>query len=220
MRPVTTVGFAMIASTLLLLGAPRPAHAADDLDLDDEQVATYAVQKRLFRLGVELTPSVGFLPMNAFNKGVTAGGSIAYHMSTAWAWEIAQGGYVFYNFDSDLKKELLDNFGVQPTKIASVGWFAGTNLVWKPFYGKLAVVNRSLVHTEVSLPFGFAVAKFENPETYRFGPDVGVAFRVFLGRSVSLRLDVRDFILFKKLSPQQELLIALGMGFSFGGDER
>jgi hypothetical protein len=50
--------------TLTLAGA-SPAFADDELD--EEQVATYAVQSRLFRLGGELNVAAGFLPINAFN---------------------------------------------------------------------------------------------------------------------------------------------------------
>jgi len=32
----------------------------------------------VFRLGGELTVAAGFLPINAFNKGLTVGGSFTY----------------------------------------------------------------------------------------------------------------------------------------------
>ena len=61
------------------------------------EVETYVVQERLFRLGLELNAGVGLLPLNAFDKGFMVEGSVSYHFSNLWAWEIAQGGYVIAN---------------------------------------------------------------------------------------------------------------------------
>src|SRR5271154_4058204 len=89
--------------------------SADDAD----EVATYAVQKRLFRLGLELNAGVGFLPLNAFNKGFVVEGDVMYHFTTSWAWEIAQAAYVFAQTDTGLESQLENNFGVQPTQLTS-----------------------------------------------------------------------------------------------------
>jgi outer membrane beta-barrel protein len=210
--------------TLTLLGA-TPAFADDELD--EEQVATYAVQSRLFRLGGELNVAAGFLPINAFNKGLTIGGSFTYHFSNVWAWEVINGNYVYKQLDTGLKTELLDNFNVQPTKIAAVDLMLSSSLVLKPFYGKLAVFNRRVIHAEVSIPFGFTYARYTNPQSYPYGPNLGVIFRVFMGPHTSLRIDVRDNALSsnwgydpRHWSWRNELLVSLGLAFAWGGDER
>ena len=210
--------------TLTLAGA-TPAFADDELD--EEQVATYAVQSRLFRLGGELNVAAGFLPINAFNKGLTLGGSFTYHFSNAWAWEVINGNYVYKQLDTGLKTELLDNFNVQPTKIAAVEFMLSSSLVLKPFYGKLAVFNRRVIHVEVSIPLGFTYARYTNPQSYPYGPNLGVIFRVFMGPHTSLRIDVRDNALSshwgydpRQWSWRNELLVSLGLAFAWGGDER
>ena len=205
---------------LLAVGLAGPNAYAQE-ELDEEQVATYAVQSRLFRLGGELTVAAGFLPMNAFNKGLTVGGSFTYHMSNSWAWEIIRGAYVYKQLDTGLKSELLDNFSVKPTEIAAVDYILSSNLVLKPFYGKLAVFNRRLIHLEVSVPFGVAMAHFIKPGAYLFGPDAGLIFRVFASRHISFCLDARDHLLFNdRWSTRNEVLLALGAAFAWGGDER
>ena len=210
--------------TLTLAGV-SPAFA--DNELDEEQVATYAVQSRLFRLGGELDVAAGFLPINAFNKGLTIGGAFTYHFSNAWAWEVINGNYVYKQLDTGLKTELLDNFNVQPTKIAAVELMLSSSVVLKPFYGKLAVFNRRVIHAEVSIPLGFTYARYTNPQSYPYGPNLGVIFRVFMGPHTSLRIDVRDNALSshwgydpRHWSWRNELLVSLGLAFAWGGDER
>src|SRR5208282_4473468 len=85
------------------------ASAADDA----EEVATYAVQRRLFREGLELNVGVGALPLNAFYKGFVVEGTVTYHFTTTWGWEIAQGSYVFAQSSTGLENQLVNDFDVQ-----------------------------------------------------------------------------------------------------------
>src|SRR5271163_610149 len=94
--------------------------AAHADDIDTRPVETYVVQERLFRLGLEVNAGLGLLPLNAFDKGLMVEGSVAYHFSNLWAWEVIQGGYVVANVDTGLKQQLLDNFGVQPTELSTM----------------------------------------------------------------------------------------------------
>ena len=207
-----------LALSALVLTLASSAFAEDDLD--EEQVATYAVQTRLFRLGGELNVAAGFLPINAFNKGLTIGGAFTYHFSNAWAWEVINGAYVYKQLDTGLKKELLENFDVQPTEIAAMDMLLSTSLVLKPFYGKLAVWNRRLIHVDVSVPIGGALARYTNPMTYLPGPLLGVIVRVFLSPNTSLRIDARDHVLFNHWNRRNELHVSLGLSYAWGGDER
>jgi outer membrane beta-barrel protein len=205
--------------TLTLAGA-SPAFAGDDLD--EEQVATYAVQSRRFRLGGELNVAAGILPMNAFNKGLTIGGSFTYHWSQAWAWEIINAAYVYKQLDTGLKTELLENFNVQPTDIKAIDLLLSWSFAFKPFYGKLAFYNRWLIHLEFEILLGGTYARYMNPQAWLAGPNVGVIFHVYLSPHTSVRIDVRDHVLFDgwKGDSHNELHVSLGFAFAWGGDER
>jgi outer membrane beta-barrel protein len=207
-----------LALLTLTLSTASPALADDDLD--EEQVATYAVQSRLFRLGGELNVAAGILPINAFNKGLTIGGSFSYHFSNAWAWEIINGAYVYKQLDTGLKTELLENFDVQPTDIAAIDLMLSSSMLLKPFYGKLALFNRKVIHVEVAIPFGVTLARYTNPQSYLPGPNAGVLVRVYLSPHASLRIDVRDHLLFNDWATRNELHVTLGLAFAWGGDER
>ena len=79
-----------------------------------------------------------FFPLNAFYKGFVVEGDVMYHFSSAWAWEIAQAAYVFAQSDTGLQDQLVNNFGVKPTLLTSPLFLGSSNLVFTPFYGKLA----------------------------------------------------------------------------------
>src|SRR5512146_675220 len=123
-----------LAFASLPLFAALPAQAGDDID--EEQVSTYAVQSRLFRLGGELDFAAGILPMNAFSKGLTIGGSFTYHFNNALGWEIINGAYVWKQLGTGLRTELEENFSAKPTDMSAIDMILSSSLVLKPFYGK------------------------------------------------------------------------------------
>lgn len=209
-----SASFPLAALVLVgIAGAPRPGHA--EVDSEGPGV-TYAVQNRRFRLGHELAAGVGVLPLNAFTKGVTVGGSYTYHFGDDFAWEMVQFAYAL-PLDTGLKNELLENFEVQPTQLRSLQYFGGSSAVWKPLYGKFAWRNRKVVHVEASLSAGGAVGLYDNPGEYLFAGSVGGGLRVHAGRTVSFRLDVRDYGFFQGFSVTHELFVALSAAFTFGG---
>jgi hypothetical protein len=192
-RAVTGTVAALVALVVLvLLTIGRVAHA--DTDVDTRQVETYVVQERLFRQGLELNAGIGLLPLNAFSKGWMVNGSVTYHFSNVLAWEIGQGGYVFANMDTGLKRQLLNNFGVQPTQLSRDSFLVG-----------------------------LALARYEDPGAFQQGADVGLGLRWYLGPQVSLRFDARDYLLFESFSNfslTNELLVSVGISVAFGGNER
>lgn len=186
---------------------------------DDGQAPIYAIQNRHFEMRHELQATVGVLPINAFTKGLTVGGAYTYHFSPVWSWEIAQFAYSF-TVDTSLKQELLTNFQVQPTQIESLEMFGSSNIVLTPFYGKLAALNRHVMHLELFLEAGPAVGKYINPSVVRAGFDAGGGLRFFLSEYFSLRVDVRDYTFFKGTSPASELFIGLSVALTLGGSHK
>jgi outer membrane beta-barrel protein len=212
---------AVAALALVAVSAPSTSWA--DGDVDSTRVETYVVQERLFRQGLELTANVGILPLNAFDKGFVVGGAVTYHFTNLWAWEIAQGGYVVANIDTGLRTQLLNNFDVQPTELSRATFLVGSNVVFTPFYAKVAGLNRSIDHLEIFFPAGIAFAGYEDPTTYQGGLDLGLGVRWYLGTHTSIRFDARNYWLtpgFKNFSVTDELLFTLGLSVAFGGDPR
>lgn len=192
------------------------AHPAYADDVEDEVAPTYAIQNRQYRLGHELSAMIGILPLNAFTKGLTVGGGYAYHFNELWAWEVAQVHYAI-GLDTDLKRELIQNFQVQPTQVESIQLVGSSNLVIKPAYGKLAWFKSAVAHVELYFIVGPVFTRYQNPAVFRGGANAGVGLRFHMARHWSLRFDVRDYVILKLPGIANELHLGLSLAASFGG---
>jgi outer membrane beta-barrel protein len=151
----------------------------------------YAVQNRKHLATHEFTLGVGTLPIDAFVKGITFNAAYTLHFNDLWAWEIGSFTYSL-NVDTSLRRQLTDNFNVSPTRFPELQLFGGSNLVWKPLYGKLAYLNDSLVYAELYLTAGVAVANYVNAGVH-VGLNAGIGLRIYLSKAFSVRLDIRDY---------------------------
>jgi outer membrane beta-barrel protein len=173
---------------LAALGLSPAGALGDELE---EGGKLYAVQNRKYLLAHEFTIGVGMIPLDAFYKGYTGTFAYTYHFSDLWAWEIVSASYSL-NVETGLRRELMENFGVRPTKFPELNFFGDSNLVLKPFYGKMVYLNESLTYWEVFLTAGPAVSRYENAGVL-IGLNGGLGFRMHLSKSFSIRLDLRDY---------------------------
>lgn len=176
--------------TLLVLSLLIPAAAAAQLQELENPGEVSAIQERAYRMQHELGLSLGVLPLDAFYKGLTVRGSYGFHFSDSVA---AQGYFSYsYNIGTGLREQLERDFGVLPTAFDEVQFHFGGDILWKPLYGKLSVLNRTVIHGEVFLLLGAAGFKFTN--TMRPGVNVGAGARWFVSRYVSLRFDLTNAV--------------------------
>ncbi len=200
----------------LTLAAPALAQ----LDELENPGTVSAIQQRAYRMQHELTLSGGVLPLDAFYKGLY--GQVAYtaHFTDHFAWQIGRFAYS-YAAKTSLREQLERDFGVLPTSFEEVQFFFGSDVIWKPFYGKFSVLNNWVWHVEAFLLLGASAFKFTN--VFRPGVNVGLGFRLFLNQWVSLRLDVTNNIVIPIGGGSQALTnvmcINLGLGFNFGATE-
>jgi outer membrane beta-barrel protein len=187
---------------------------------DDESGGGSAVviQNRRFKMAHEFTLEAGTLPLDAFVKGATATGRYTLHFDDFNAWEIAAGTYSL-NIDTGLKQQLIDNFGVQPEALPAVQVVLDSNYVMKPFYGKLALFNRTLLYSELFVLAG-ATVTYWSDGSFRPGPDVGAGIRFFVAEWFSVRADIRHALIFNGIPFVDEQgkidgILYLGLGASF-----
>ncbi|MBK7860957.1 MAG: outer membrane beta-barrel domain-containing protein [Archangiaceae bacterium] len=159
---------------------------------DDEPTpgSNQAIQERAYRLTYEIAAVAGLMPVDPFTKQVHVGGAMALHFTDALGWQI-RGGYAF-SWASSLRQQLERDFNVTAGSFSPIQFFAGTQLLFKPFYGKSAVANRFVIHYEAYLELGATVFKYTN--AFRPAIDVGGGLRVFQNRVLSYRLEVVDSI--------------------------
>jgi len=199
-----------VSLVVLALGIlPLGAMAAED---EEQGLSTLAVQNRVHSMIHEIHVGIGTLPIDAFTKGLTFTGAYTLHFNDLLAWEIGQFTYS-YHIDTQLKSEL-EEYEVQPTPFEVVDFFATSNLIVKPLYGKLAVLNRALIYGEIFFSVGAGWGWLT--ETNRPIVDFGAGLRLYAGKYVSFRADVRDYMFLLKDDVQNELWlgasICLGLG--------
>jgi outer membrane beta-barrel protein len=212
----------MIRSSMLCLAiaamcALAPTAAAAEQEVDDTGKVE-AIQNRMYKMGQEIDVAVGFLPWDAFYKGVTAEGSYTLHFSDVIAWEIARFGYSV-NFDTGLKNQLL-NLGVQPTAFSEVQLFATSSLVWSPIYFKAAFSNSSVAHGEFYFLVGGGAFDLKTGSSSSVQPavDAGLGVRFFLTQVISLRFEGRENLLIAS-SLTSVVDLTFGVSFNFGASD-
>lgn len=208
---VTSCLFAATAAALVTLAAARPAQADDD---DPRGYPSLTVQNREYFGHHEFDLAVGVLPMDAFTKGITVSGSYTLRFNEVIGWEIVQVAHSF-PVDSGLKDELRA-FDLEPQAFEVVETTAMSNIVFAPIYWKGSVLNDGLMRGEMMLLAGGGVGWFTRSTRGAF--DLGLAFRFYLSKLASVRLDVR-YIGFLQtedggIDLHSELWIGLGLGFT------
>lgn len=203
-RATITLGLA-----LAVLAVSMPATAEDE-----EGLRALSVQDRQTHHWHELNVSIGVLPMNTFVKSITVGGAYTLHFNHLFAWEIIRAYGAVAEIETDLNDELTD-MQLSPTPEEYVEWAATSSFVFTPFYGKLAVVNRALIFSEVFILGGIGYGWLTNSQTVVV--DAGLGVRIFFGEYFSLRFDVRWEGFFAGISElHNELWITLGVSVHLG----
>lgn len=186
----------------------------------DKPGELYSIEKRDLMGSHEISVMIGTLPKDAFETGLTLQGSYTYHFTHLLAWEIIGGTYSF-NLATPLETELSNRFDVKPERGRGVlEAMVHSNFVFKPLYGKLALLNDKLLTAEMYFVVGPALGFFDD-QSRPFGLDIGVGLRFFLGRYFSLRLDLRDYAFlpeFKEIDNHLYLSFGLSLTFGFSKD--
>jgi outer membrane beta-barrel protein len=197
---------------MLLLLAP-PVHAEEEEELLDDDGSVAAVQDRLFKLKHELSFGIGFLPLDAFYKGLSAQLGYTFHFSDHLSWQVGRG-FFNYSLPTSLQKSLEAEWGATPSEFQRVEWAIGSELMFRPIYAKGTLLNQSLMWFELYLVGGASVFKMNNG----FAPAVnlGGGFRVFQSQAVSFRIEAADHFVFAQ-KRTQVATFQLIMGLNFGG---
>ncbi len=116
--------------------------------------------------------------------------SVYKHTSEEDAW-----GVQFFSYSSDLSdyaKQLHKTFGLNYNRAPKpqFGVFADYNM--KLFYGKISLSKNTTMNTHLMALFSLGATKWEN-KTYP-GGTVGVGYKFYFSKSLSLRTDLRLFI--------------------------
>jgi outer membrane beta-barrel protein len=188
-----------------------------------------AVQNRLYRVQHEFDVGLGVLPVDAFYKGVSLTGSYTYHLNDIWGIE-ARGSYLKpMLIKTSLRDKLEKGFGEPPTKFAEIPYYFELGALFKPIYGKLSFLNRTLAYGELYLSLQAVMARFEGGTAtdeepqgkaprWGFGGAPGFGIRGFLTPYLSLRFDFRYNILYSREEMHYPLALMLSLGITTRSD--
>jgi outer membrane beta-barrel protein len=218
LRP--TVPATMLA--LALAGTAPPARAQPTEEaavcIDQEVKAdldakrrTRSVRDRLVQKTNrhELILRGGHYVSDMFDATWVAGGAYAYHLTEDFAVE-ASGAYTRLTSAGGPQLERAF-FVLEGRDQGALQFF--TNLVFSPLHGKLQA-GASIVHFDLSVTAGAGVV--DSPLSSGIAGNVGLGLGFFLGKAVTVRLDIRDYVYRQQLLARKllvnDLAAMLGVG--------
>jgi outer membrane beta-barrel protein len=207
---MTTLAKALMAGLALLAWARAKADPYDPPKV-------VALEDRAYSTTQDLTVSLGYYPLDAFNKSYTGGLAYSYYFEPHWGWEIANFQWA-RNQDTGLKRDLIDNFGVQPKGILDyIDWVGTSNLIYTPAYSKSLLFNDQVAYSELSLVGGLGVVHFNSGEkATAFGG--GIMDRFYLNQRYSVKVDVRTYYHdAQNKNTNFVLMLNLGLAIQLGG---
>lgn len=172
----------------------------------DGGVPKKVVQNRRSVPTYEWTLGAGVLPLDAFKKGITAGGSLTIHRNHLWAWEAISAAYSF-EYQTALEDELRA-FKLQSTPFERVKVFALSNLVFKPLYWKGSWLNEKMTYGELFFVAGGGYGWLT--QTSRPVVDGGFGIKLLHEGQYASRLDVKMLTFFNAEDVHNELWVNLG----------
>ncbi len=220
MRPSHLLRRCMCPTLMLLVlfaGVVTPAYADED-GLDQGKV--FAVQPRPYQMNQEFALSFGFLPLDAFYKMFSVSGHYVVHFSDLWAWEALHLSFSKYlDVDTGLKGELADRWDTSPTNPEEdrIDFILDTNLMIKPMVGKAALFDSMVIHNETYFLIGVGALKFET--AWYPAVNVGVGIRIFVIDTISVRLEVREYLSLEEGGVGSTLQFGLGFSYNAFAEE-
>jgi outer membrane beta-barrel protein len=210
---------------VLLLVLPAAARAAGPDDQQDAAVCldpdvkadldakrrTRSVRDRLVQKTNrhELVVRGGHYVSDMFDATWVAGGAYSYHLTEDFAVEASAG---WTHITSTGGPELERTFSVLEGRDRRALLFA-TNLVFSPLHAKMQS-GASIVHFDVSVTLGAGVV--DSALSSGVMGNAGIGFAFFLGKAVTLRLDLRDYVYRQQLLDRKELVSDLAATIGFG----
>jgi outer membrane beta-barrel protein len=221
--------------------APAAARAASPADALAGRIPPISGQLHSKAGRFELTPTVNLSLNDAFFSKVLFGAKVGWHFTEHLS--------VHGAFASGLNREtgsttVCTSTGCSPADAAQLYQVPGNirsigslEVGFSPVYGKLNVFAEKVIHFDLSLLGGAdwiahreviaatAANAGETPGTRStFGAHVGVGARVFMGRSLALRMEVKDYIhripVLGEDTVQNQLFAELGLSVFLPGTGR
>lgn len=195
--------------------AARPTAVCIDQEIADRLAIKRKRRKVVDRLFIkqgrhELTVMGGYYVSDLFSSTYALGGAYTYHMTETTAVELSAA---VTHAHADLIRAIEDErMDVLDDEFAQVRFFESL-LVWTPVYGKLRL-GGSVARFDIHLDGGVGVV--DSPTSRGAAGVAGIGLKLFTGRALAFRLDVRDHVFQQELLDEQFLVndLSLTLGLS------
>lgn len=188
---------------LVAISWMRPAVAEEKIkDLKDR---ISSVSNRVFiksrRLELMIFPLTSISLNDAFYQKLGMGAGLAYHISEAFAIQVI-GTYTLDVFNIKTANTALYTSTNKKTAIPYSGkrtWLADIDLTWSPIYGKINVASEAVLHFDTYLLAGFGAIGGElagSDTNVGLAATFGLGLRLFFSRSIALKAEFKDFMIF------------------------
>ncbi len=211
----------------------RRANAPVNLDLD-QRIRPVSGNLFLKDGRHEFSPTLDLSLNDAFFSKYVFGLRYAYHLTEKWSvglnggWALSTPSGAVTTCNSkgeDCQVPSKERLARTPGDFDLI---AGLDVAWAPLYGKISVLAEKVLHFDTYALVGAGAvrtrlaAEGEVDPTSSFVPEVhvGVGQRYFLGRSATLRFEIRDVIYQQEVGGrsdlQNQLLFGIGLSFFLG----
>jgi outer membrane beta-barrel protein len=228
----TAIGTLSLAA--LLLGVAPSTVRGSEADAFENKIPPVSGQLYGKAGRFELTPTVQLSLNDAFYSKYMGGLKAGYHFSDSfYAGLAATGGFSSTTGSATRCAPGAGCTPAEPWRLYQVPglirWIAGAEVAFSPVYGKLNVFAEKAVHFDLSLIAGVDLVSFRDVDTSATlaspepgnasspGGHLGVGARVFFGRFMAVRLELKDVLYsVPHLSTgklQSQLMADIGLSF-------
>ena len=184
----------------------------------------FAIQEKIFFKYHELALVTGYISNEDFHEVFPVGLAYTYNFNDTISWEVAR---VYYNFttEKDLMDDLVNQFGAAPVQFYTPQAQILSHFVFRPFYGKDAVLNKTILNHETYFYLGGGIEAYKKEypdptagsatDEMAFCASFGTGIKYFINESVNIAFEVRDLISFREKEMENRLWFGVNFGFRF-----
>ncbi|MFZ3228695.1 MAG: outer membrane beta-barrel domain-containing protein [Pseudobdellovibrio sp.] len=119
------------------------------------------------------------------NLGVKLG--LGYYFTESFGIEVT--GLFLSNSEREVSKEIRENNGLQPEKFVNTKSYMGADFVWAPIYGKLSMLNKSIIPFDMYFSAGGGTSSTNSLEGSVPTLHVGVGQIFAINKAMAFRWD-------------------------------
>ncbi len=181
----------------------------DDPGCAEEGAARKGVQKKTFlkKYRLELSGWGGFFAGDLVSTTYSYGGAISFYFTEDLGVEVS---LLVQKFDLAVEKPL-SQFFMGQRFVPTTAFIGVLDLIWSPVHLKVRATEHAIVHGDLVFALG-AGDTFNDQTVQGMTVDAGLGLKIYLSRFVTLRFDLRDYLMIQEaVSVQRTVNNIVGM---------